>query len=55
MRRDPPRIADLYQSDLDRHLFAPQPRKRQPLSATWLAGWLRAAVAVAAWGLLSGR
>jgi hypothetical protein len=56
MTRRSPRIHDLYRNDLERHLFAPQPRnRRRPRVNSSLADWLRVAAAVLVWVLSSGR
>jgi len=56
MTRRPPRICDLYRNDLERHLFAPEPRNRRPPPAgSSLRDWLRVATAILAWALASGR
>lgn len=56
MTRRAPRICDLYRNDLERHLFAPEPRNRRPpRTGSSLADWLRVASAVLVWALFSGR
>jgi hypothetical protein len=58
MRTGSARIADLYRSDLDRHLFALEPRNTsapRPGPAGRAAGWLRTALALAAWLVMGGR
>jgi hypothetical protein len=56
MTRRAPRICDLYRNDLERHLFAPEPRnRRQRRSGSSLADWLRVGTAVLIWVLSSGR
>jgi hypothetical protein len=56
MTRRAPRICDLYRNDLERHLFAPEPRNRRRLRINSSpADWLRVAAAVLIWVLSSGR
>lgn len=56
MTQRAPRICDLYRNDLERHLFAPEPRnRRRPRFNSSLAEWLRVASAVLVWVLFSGR
>lgn len=56
MKRSSLRISDLYRSDLDRHLFAPESRnRRKPRSTSGLADWLRVTAAIIVWALSSGR
>lgn len=55
MRRSSLRISDLYQSDLDRHLFAPEARgTRRARPTSPIAGWLPLAIAIAVLTLMSG-
>jgi hypothetical protein len=50
------RVCDLYRNDLERHLFAPEPRnRRRKRINSSLADWLRVISAVLVWVLSSGR
>jgi hypothetical protein len=55
MGRNSPTISELYQSDLERHLFAPESRSRRRPRQGRLPGWLSIAAALVAWGLSFGR
>jgi hypothetical protein len=47
MRRHTSRISDLYQDDIERHLFAPETRQRRRFrSSRWLASWLPLVIVV---------
>jgi hypothetical protein len=54
MKRNSPKISELYQSDLDRHLFAPDVRGSRRTTMAPIAGWLPLAIAIAVLTLMRG-
>ncbi|NIR46292.1 MAG: hypothetical protein GWN99_17800 [Gemmatimonadetes bacterium] len=53
MKRSSPKISDLYRSDIERHLFAPESRAgRRPLEASWQTAGLSVAATALAWWLM---